>query len=133
VIPEPAALSRARLAPLVLIADDDADILALVALRLERAGYRVLTATDGAQALALATERRPDLAVLDVAMPVLSGLEVTRALQNRRLDIPVLLLTARVLEQDVADGAAAGADAYMTKPFSPQELEARVAALVGHA
>lgn len=115
-------------APLVLVADDDPDILALVAYRLERAGYDVVTADDGEQALALAQERLPALAVLDVTMPRMTGYDVTR--QLRALDatkhIPVILLTARVQEADVARGFEAGADDYIKKPFSPQELHDRV-------
>ena len=118
--------------PLVLVADDDADILALVALRLERAGCEGTTASDGEEALCIALERRPDLAVLDVMMPKLTGYEVTRALRadERTQAIPVLLLTARVQETDVAEGIAAGANEYVKKPFSPQELALRVQALL---
>jgi DNA-binding response OmpR family regulator len=115
--------------PLVLIADDDADILSLVRLRLERSGYAVISAQDGTEALALAAARHPDIAIFDVSMPGLSGLDVTRRLREMRTDMPVILLTARAQEADVELGAAAGADAYLTKPFSPQDLEARVRAL----
>jgi len=118
--------------PLVLVADDDEDILALVAFRLERAGYAVVTARDGEQALTLARERRPDLAVLDVMMPRLTGYEVTECLRREEATrrIPVILLTARAQEADVTRGFAAGADDYVTKPFSPQELRARVQAML---
>jgi DNA-binding response OmpR family regulator len=114
--------------PLVLIADDDEDIRALVAFRLERAGYDVVTAGDGEQALRLALERTPQLAVLDVMMPKLTGLEVTRRLRAEEATsaIPVILLTARVQEADIAAGFEAGAADYIKKPFSPQELRARV-------
>lgn len=118
----------------VLVADDDEDILSLVAFRLERAGYEILTATDGEQALALALERHPDLAVLDVMMPKLTGLEVTeriRAAGDDVKNIPIVLLTARVQEADIARGFEAGADDYIKKPFSPQELRARVQAILG--
>ncbi len=119
--------------PLVLIADDDPDILALVSFRLERAGYEVVQATDGEEALRAATERRPALAVLDVMMPKLDGYEVTRRMradeQTKR--IPVILLTARVQEADIARGFEAGADDYIRKPFSPPELRARVQAILG--
>lgn len=115
--------------PLVLIADDDADILSLVRLRLERSGYAVISAQDGTEALALAASRHPDIAIFDVSMPGLSGLDVTRRLREMRTEMPVILLTARAQEADVELGAAAGADAYLTKPFSPQDLEARVRAL----
>jgi DNA-binding response OmpR family regulator len=119
--------------PLVLVADDDRDILELVAFRLERAGYDVVTADDGVQALAVADERAPDLAVLDVMMPRMDGYEVTRRLRGRSDTerIPVILLTARVQEADVQRGFDAGADDYLKKPFSPQELRARVQAVLG--
>ena len=115
--------------PLVLIADDDADILSLVRLRLERSGYEVISAQNGTDALALASSRDPDIAIFDVSMPGLSGFDVTRRLRETSINMPVILLTARALEADVEAGAAAGADAYLTKPFSPQDLEARVRAL----
>lgn len=114
---------------LVLIADDDPDIRMLVRLRLERSGYAVVAASDGLQALELAAESPPDLAILDVSMPGLTGIEVTRALRAQRATLPIILLTAHAQESDVTEGAIAGADAYVTKPFSPQELESRVRAL----
>ena len=118
--------------PLILVADDDRDILSLVTVRLERSGYRVLQASDGAKALELAREQAPDLAVLDLMMPGLTGLEVTRALRDdeRTREVPVILLTARVQESDVQKGLEAGATAYVKKPFSPQELRDRVDALL---
>jgi DNA-binding response OmpR family regulator len=115
--------------PVILIADDDPDIRLLVQLRLERSGYKVVAASDGAEALALAANCSPDLAILDVSMPNMSGVEVTRMLRERSQVFPVILLTARAHEADVARGAEVGADAYVTKPFSPQELETRVRAL----
>ena len=114
----------------MLVADDDPDIRQLVRLRLERSGCTVISAGDGAEALDLAALTPPDIAILDVAMPNLSGLEVTRALRARNATMPVILLTARARDSDVREGAAAGADAYITKPFSPQELESRVRELV---
>ena len=119
--------------PVVLIADDDDDIRDLVAFRLDRAGYEVLRAGDGQQALDLAKEHHPDLAVLDVMMPKLTGYDVTRELRadSATSRIPVILLTARVQEADVARGFEAGADDYVKKPFSPQELKARVQAVLG--
>lgn len=118
---------------LVLVADDDRDIRELVAFRLAKGGYEVITAEDGGQALELARSRRPALAVLDVMMPHLSGYEVTRSLRadEATRPIPVILLTARVQETDVARGFEAGADDYLKKPFSPQELLARVHAILG--
>jgi DNA-binding response OmpR family regulator len=119
--------------PVVLVADDDHDILTLVSFRLERAGYDVVAAQDGEEALRLAVEHAPDLAILDVMMPKLDGYEVTTRLRQndstRR--IPVILLTARVQEADIARGFEAGADDYVKKPFSPQELGARVQAILG--
>lgn len=117
--------------PLVLVADDDEDILELVAFRLERAGYRILTASDGEQALQIALDQHPDLAVLDVMMPRLTGLEVTERIRAEGERMPIVLLTARVQEADIARGFEAGADDYIKKPFSPQELRARVQAILG--
>ena len=119
--------------PVVLVADDDDDIRDLVAFRLDRAGYEVLRAGDGQQALDLAKEHVPDLAVLDVMMPKLTGYDVTRELRADAATsrIAVILLTARVQEADVARGFEAGADDYVKKPFSPQELKARVQAVLG--
>ena len=119
--------------PVVLAADDDEDILELVAFRLERSGYTVLRARDGQEALDLALEARPDLAVLDVMMPKLDGFELTRRLRaeeaTRRM--PIILLTARAQDADIQRGFEAGADDYIRKPFSPQELRARVQAILG--
>jgi len=114
--------------PVLLIADDDEDILTLVQLRLSRSGYEVVVARDGEEALRLAREKQPDLAVLDWMMPKASGLEVLRAIRAdaELRDIPVVLLTARASEADIEEGLAAGADDYIAKPFSPQELAARI-------
>jgi DNA-binding response OmpR family regulator len=119
--------------PLVLVADDDPDILALVRFRLERDGYEVLSAPDGETALDLAMARTPDLAVLDVMMPRLDGYEVTRRLREHgpTTTIPIILLTARVQEPDLERGFEAGADDYVTKPFSPQALGERIQAALG--
>jgi len=114
--------------PVLLVADDDEDILTLVQLRLSRSGYEVVVARDGEEALRLAREKQPDLAVLDWMMPKASGLEVLRAIRAdaELRDIPVVLLTARASEADIEEGLAAGADDYIAKPFSPQELAARI-------
>ena len=119
--------------PVILIADDDEDILELVRLRLTRSGYETVLARNGAEALEAARERKPDLALLDVSMPAMNGYEVTEALKRDPLtkDIPVILLTARAQQTDVARGFEAGADDYITKPFSPQALQIRVAAALG--
>jgi DNA-binding response OmpR family regulator len=121
-----------REAPLVLVADDEDDIRSLVSFRLKRAGYDVITAADGEEALLLATTRLPDLVVLDMMMPKATGLEVTRSMREQATtkDIPIILLTARAQEADVARGFDAGADDYVKKPFSPQDLQARVQALL---
>jgi DNA-binding response OmpR family regulator len=119
--------------PVVLAADDDEDILELVAFRLERSGYTVLRAKDGEEALRLAVEAKPDLAVLDVMMPKLDGYELTRRLRadDATSRMPIILLTARSQDADVQAGFDAGADDYLRKPFSPQELRARVQAILG--
>lgn len=121
-----------RGSPLVLVADDEEDIRALVAFRLQRAGYDVITAADGEEALLLTTTRLPDLVVLDLMMPKATGLEVTRSLRGHDTtkDIPVILLTARAQEADVASGFEAGVDDYVKKPFSPKDLQLRVQALL---
>ena len=112
----------------VLVADDDDDILLLVTMRLQRDGFIVISARNGEDALALAQQQRPDIAVLDIGMPGLDGIEV---LERIRADdalkgMRVLLLTAKAQESDVRRGYDAGADAYVRKPFSPAELSARV-------
>jgi len=119
--------------PLILIADDDPDILALVSFRLERAGYEVVQARNGEEAVQVALARRPDLAVIDVMMPRIDGYEATRQLRQyeETSRMPIILLTARVQEEDVARGFDAGADDYVKKPFSPQELGSRVQAVLG--
>ena len=120
---------------LVLVADDDPDILDLVTFRLDRAGYEVVQARDGQEALDTALERMPDLCVLDVMMPRLDGYEVTRRLREAEAtrSVPVILLTARVQEADLEKGFGVGATDYVRKPFSPQELRARVDALLARS
>ena len=120
--PQPAA----RL--LVLVADDDEDILQLLSFRLERAGYEIVQARSGDEALRLALELVPALAVLDVMMPGLNGYEVTRELRRNQATstTPVILLTAKAQATDVARGLAAGADDYVTKPFDARDLADRV-------
>jgi DNA-binding response OmpR family regulator len=119
--------------PLVLVADDNDDIRRLVAFRLEKAGYEVIEARDGEAAFGLALERRPDIAVLDVMMPKVTGYDITRRLREAETtrSIPVILLTARAQEADISRGFDVGADDYLKKPFSPQELCARVHAILG--
>jgi len=117
---------------LVLIADDDADILSLVKAVLERSGHEVVAVGDGAEALASVRARKPDLAVLDIAMPEVDGLEVLRRLRAdpTTSELPVVLLSARAQEADVERGFAIGASAYLKKPFSPRELSEHVAELL---
>ncbi len=119
-------------AGMVLVAEDDEDIRELVAYRLEQAGYSVKAVADGQEALEALSEQRPALCVLDVMMPRLDGYELTRRIRadDATRDVPVILLTARIQEGDVARGFDAGADDYLAKPFSPQELRARVRAVL---
>jgi DNA-binding response OmpR family regulator len=116
-----------------VVADDEVDVRELVAYRLSRSGYEVVEASDGEQALRLALENPPDLAVLDVMMPKLDGYELTRRLRAEPSTqrVPVILLTARAQEADVSQGFEAGADDYLRKPFNPDELLARVRAVLG--
>ena len=116
----------------VLVADDDADIRDLVAFKLEQAGFEVIAVEDGQTALEQARDRQPTLAVLDVSMPGLSGIDVCRMLRSdpATAGMLIIMLTARVQEQDVEGGFSAGADDYVTKPFSPRELVSRIKALL---
>jgi two-component system phosphate regulon response regulator PhoB len=116
----------------ILVVDDEADITALVAYHLAKAGYRVSTATNGTEALKAAREERPDVVVLDLMLPGLSGYEVLAELRKRdeTRDVGVILLTARRDEPDRIKGLSLGADDYLTKPFSPAELGLRVQALL---
>ena len=119
----------------VLVADDDADIRDLVAFKLEQAGFEVISVEDGQVALEQAQSRNPTLAVLDVSMPGLSGIDVCRILRAdpATAGMLIIMLTARVQEQDVEGGFSAGADDYVTKPFSPRELVSRIQALLSRA
>jgi DNA-binding response OmpR family regulator len=119
--------------PTILVADDEEDLRELVTYRLTRSGYRVIGAGDGLQALKLAAERTPDLMVLDVMMPKLDGYELTRRVRAEAAlrSIPVILLTARSQESDIDRGFEVGADDYLKKPFNPDELVARVRAVLG--
>ena len=117
---------------LVLVVDDEPHIVALVAYHLAKAGYRVVTAANGTDALALANRERPSLVILDLMLPGMSGFEVLRKLRGRdhTRDVAVLMLTARRDEPDRIEGLALGADDYLTKPFSPQEMVLRVKAIL---
>jgi DNA-binding response OmpR family regulator len=112
----------------ILVVDDEPRIAEIVRDYLERANYRVTTAGNGADALASARTQHPDLIVLDLGLPHVDGLDVTRALRKQS-NVPIIMLTARVDESDKLIGLELGADDYVTKPFSPKELVARVRAV----
>jgi len=113
----------------VLVVDDDVNTVELLTLYLKRDGYQVLTAYNGVDALHLAKEGHPDLIVLDLMLPGIDGLEVCRALRAES-DVPIIMLTAKTTDQDKLTGLELGADDYVTKPFSPRELAARVRAVL---
>ncbi|MEW5720203.1 MAG: response regulator [Chloroflexota bacterium] len=117
----------------IVVADDDPFIRRLVAFTLTKFGYEVLEACDGAAALNLVRDVRPDLVVLDVLMPEMDGLEVTRALVQdpTTSNIPILILSANAQRSDIEAGLESGASAYVTKPFEPKVLGERVAELLG--
>lgn len=117
----------------ILVVDDDPDLCALLAFKLERSGHQVVVEHDGEGGLAAAVAELPDLVVLDWMMPRLTGLEVCRAMRDNAAlaRTPVILLTANSQEADVERGFAAGADDYVLKPFSPRELASRVDAMLG--
>lgn len=111
----------------ILLADDEPSLREVVSLYLQREGFQVFQAADGEQALAIEEAHTPDLLLLDVMMPKLSGWEVARSVARR---VPIIFLTARSLEEDKITGFNLGADDYITKPFSPKELVARVRAVL---
>jgi len=112
----------------ILVVDDEPRIAEICRDYLERAGFKVTIAGNGADALTLARTKQPDLVVLDLGLPKMDGLDVTRALRKRS-NVPIIMLTARVEESDKLIGLELGADDYLTKPFSPKELVARVRAV----
>jgi two-component system alkaline phosphatase synthesis response regulator PhoP len=112
----------------ILVVDDEPRIADIARDYLERAGFTVTTAGNGADALAIARTKRPDLIVLDLGLPKMDGLDVTRTLRQQS-NVPIIMLTARVDESDKLIGLELGADDYITKPFSPKELVARVRAV----
>jgi two-component system phosphate regulon response regulator PhoB len=118
--------------PLILIVEDEAALVTLLRYNLEHQGFRTAVARDGEEALLLSAEEPPNLVLLDWMLPHLSGLEVCRQLRRRpeTRDVPIILLTARADEADKIRGLESGADDYITKPFSPQELLARVHAVL---
>jgi two-component system phosphate regulon response regulator PhoB len=117
----------------ILVVDDEPDALELVGFNLKRAGFDVLTAGDGAEALKKAREQVPSVIVLDLMLPELDGLEVCKILrgQTQTESIPILMLTAKAAEIDRILGLELGADDYLTKPFSPRELVLRIRNLLG--
>jgi DNA-binding response OmpR family regulator len=118
--------------PTILVVEDEPSIAEVVSLYLQRAGYRVLQANDGQAALAMLSELTPSLVVLDLMLPKVDGLTITRWLREQG-DIPIIILTARRAESDRIAGLEMGADDYIVKPFSPQELVSRVRAVLRRA
>ncbi len=116
----------------ILVVDDEAKIVQIARDYLEHAGFSVLAAGDGATAIDLALSRQPDLIVLDIGLPAVDGLDVTRAVRKHG-DMPIIMLTARGEETDKLIGLELGADDYIVKPFSPKELVARVRAVLRRA
>lgn len=114
----------------IVVVDDEASIVTLLEYNLKRAGYDVLAANDGPGALRLAEREKPDLMVLDLMLPGMSGFDVCRQMREKRLMIPVIMLTAKDGEVDKVRGLELGADDYITKPFSPREVVARVKAVL---
>ncbi|MBK1697038.1 phosphate regulon transcriptional regulator PhoB [Rhodovibrio salinarum] len=121
--------------PLILVVEDETALVTLLRYNLEREGFRVMAAQDGDEALISASEERPDLVLLDWMLPITSGLEVCRRLRRQpdTRDVPILMLTARGEEADKVRGLDSGADDYITKPFSPAELIARIRAVLRRA
>ena len=121
--------------PLVLVVEDEPPLVTLLRYNLERAGFRVIEAGDGEEALVLCREERPDIVLLDWMLPHISGLEVCRRLRRAQetRKVPIILLTARGEENDKVRGLDSGADDYITKPFSPAELISRLRAVLRRA
>jgi DNA-binding response OmpR family regulator len=115
--------------PTILVVDDDRKTVDLIRLYLEKDGYRVLTAYDGRQALDLSRRREPGLIILDLMLPRVDGLDVCRILRSES-KVPIIMLTAKTTEEDKLVGLDLGADDYVTKPFSPREMVARVRAVL---
>ncbi len=118
----------------IVVADDDPPIRRLLAYTLQRRGYQVLEAADGETALALIRQSLPALAILDMMMPGLSGLEVTRALAQdpATAGIPTMIVSAKGQEAEIEAGLAGGACSYIVKPFAPRDVATRVAEILGH-
>ena len=118
--------------PLVLAVDDEAGILRLMKLELTGQGFRVITASNGEEALKLVEEQRPDAVLLDVIMPEMTGIEVMRRIREQ-MNVPVIMVTAKDSDQDKIRGLELGADDYIVKPFSPEEMGARIRAVLRRA
>ena len=114
----------------ILVVDDESSIVTLLQYNLEQAGYMVETASDGMEAYNAVLEKRPDLIVLDLMLPKMDGMEVCKALRQQKIHTPIIMLTAKDDEFDKVLGLELGADDYMTKPFSPREVTARVKAVL---
>jgi len=122
-------LTMKELRTKIMVVDDDKGILEILRYNLEKEGYQFIGSTTGSQALEMAYEEKPDLIILDIMLPGISGLEVCRILRNN-LDVPIIMLTAKAEEIDKIVGLELGADDYITKPFSMRELQARVKSLL---
>jgi len=114
----------------ILVVDDEQSIVTLLQFNLEQAGFSVIAAHDGKEALTIAEKEMPDLMILDLMLPGLNGLEVCKELRQSKISIPILMLTAKGDELDKIIGLEMGADDYLTKPFSPREVIARVKAIL---
>ena len=113
----------------ILVVEDEPDLATAIAQRITAQGWRARVASDGASAVTAAEQLQPDLIIMDIMLPIMDGIEATRRIIEKR-PVPILMLTARDAEADKIVGLSAGADDYMTKPFSPRELIARCAALL---
>nr|WP_276561955.1 response regulator transcription factor [Brevibacillus halotolerans] len=113
-----------------MVVEDEVSISKLIQFNLEKAGYEVITAFDGKQALTMAREEKPDFIILDLMLPYMDGLDVCKTLRQERINTPILILTAKEDELDKILGLELGADDYITKPFSPREVVARVKAIL---
>jgi two-component system, OmpR family, alkaline phosphatase synthesis response regulator PhoP len=114
----------------ILVVEDEQSIATLLKYNLEQSGYSVITANDGEEGRNMAIDQLPDLMILDLMLPKMDGIEVCKELRQKKVNIPILMLTAKDDEFDKVLGLELGADDYMTKPFSPREVVARVKAIL---
>jgi two-component system alkaline phosphatase synthesis response regulator PhoP len=117
----------------ILVVDDEQSIVTLLQFNLEQAGFKVISASDGKEALEISKKEKPDLMILDLMLPEISGLDVCKELRQNKISLPILMLTAKDDELDKILGLELGADDYLTKPFSPREVVARVKAILRRA